>query len=117
MTKRVFLVISAISMAVASAASNVNVNLYQPTTVNGTTFKTGEAKFEVNGNKVVLKQGKVSAEAAVKVESNNTKYSFTSIVYKDGGDHSIKEIYVGGTTTRLVFDSASPATVSAAGQK
>jgi hypothetical protein len=57
MTKRVFLLISAISMAVASAASNVNVNLYQPTTVNGTTFKTGEAKFEVNGNKVVLKQG------------------------------------------------------------
>jgi hypothetical protein len=116
MTKRVFLVISAISMAVASAASNVNVNLYQPTTVNGTTFKSGEAKFELNGNKVVLKQGKVSAEAAVKVESNNAKYSYTSIVYKNGADHSIKEIYVGGTTTRIVFDSPSSAPV-AAGQK
>ena len=116
MTKRVFLVISAISMAVASAASNVNVNLYQATTVNGTTFKTGEAKFELNGNKVILKQGKVSAEAPVKVESNNTKYNFTSIVYRDGADHSIKEIYVGGTTTRIVFDSPSSGSI-AAGQK
>jgi hypothetical protein len=113
MTKRVFVLISAISMAVASAASNVNVTLNQPTTVNGTTFKTGEAKFELNGNKVVLKQGKVSAEAAVKVESNNAKYSFTSIVYKDG---TVKEIYVGGTTTRIVFDSPSSAPI-AAGQK
>jgi hypothetical protein len=114
MTKRVFLMISAVSMAIASAADTVNVNLYQPTTVSGTTFKTGEAKFLLKDNKVTLKQGKVAAEAAVKVESNNAKYSFTSIVYKD--DHSIKEIYVGGTTTRIVFDSPSSATM-AAGQK
>lgn len=114
MTKRVFLMISAISLAVASAADTINVNLYQPTNVNGTTFKTGEAKFLLKDNKVTLKQGKVAAEAAVKVESNNAKYSFTSIVYKD--DHSIKEIYVGGTTTRIVFESPTSASI-AAGQK
>jgi hypothetical protein len=114
MTKRVFLLISAVSLAIASAADTVNVNLYQPTTVNGTSFKTGEAKFLLKDNKVTLKQGKLEAEAAVKVEANNAKYSFTSIVYKD--DHSIKEIYIGGTTTRIVFDSPSSAS-SAAGQK
>jgi hypothetical protein len=116
MTKRIFLLISAVSMAIASAADTVNVNLYQPTTVNGTTFKTGEAKFELKDNKVTLKQGKVAVEAAVKVESNTARYAFTSIVYRDGADHSIKEIYVGGTTTRIVFDSPSSAPV-AAGQK
>jgi|HubBroStandDraft_2_1064218.scaffolds.fasta_scaffold64410_3 hypothetical protein len=114
MTKRLILLISAVTLGVASAADTVNVNLYQPTTVSGTEFKTGEAKFLLKDNKVTLKQGKLAAEAAVKVESNNAKYSFTSIVYKD--DHSIKEIYVGGTTTRIVFESPSSAP-SAAGQK
>lgn len=110
------LLIAAISVAVASAADTVNVNLYQPTTINGTTFKTGEAKFLLKDNKITLKQGKLSVETPVKVESNNAKYSFTSIVYKDGADHGIKEIYVGGTTTRIVFDSQASAPV-AAGQK
>src|ERR1700733_13381939 len=103
-----------VTRRVASTGDTVNVNLYQPTTVSGTTFKTGEAKFLLKDNKVTLKQGKVAAEAAVKVESNNAKYSFTSIVYKD--DHSIKEICGGGTTTRIVFESPSSAP-SAAGQK
>jgi hypothetical protein len=116
MTKRLFLLISAVSLAVAGASDTVNVNLYQPTTVNGTTFKAGEAKFLVEGNKVTLKQGKVAVEAAVKVESNTAKYANTSIVYRDGADHSIKEIYVGGTTKRIVFDSPSSAPM-AAGQK
>jgi hypothetical protein len=117
MTKAAFLLISAVSLAIASPADSVNVNLYQPTTVNGTTFKAGEAKVEIKDNKVILKQGKLTAEAAVKLEDNKAKYSFTSIVYRDGADHSIKEIYVGGSTRRIVFDSQSPATVSAAGQK
>jgi hypothetical protein len=116
MTKRLFLLISAVSLAVASPSDTVNVNLYQPTTVNGTTFKTGEAKIELKDNKVTLKQGKVTAEAVVKVEANKAKYSFTSIVYKEGSDHNIKEIYVGGSTTRIVFDS-QPSTSIAAGQK
>jgi hypothetical protein len=116
MTKRLFLLISAISLAVASPADTVNVNLYQPTSVNGTAFKTGEAKIELKDNKVIVKQGKVAVEAAVKVESNTAKYGYTSIVYREGSDHSIKEIYVGGTTKRIVFDSPSSAPV-AAGQK
>ena len=75
-------------------------------------------KHEMDGRQFIYSSSreprKVAAEAAVKVESNNAKYSFTSIVYKD--DHSIKEIYVGGTTTRIVFESPSSAP-SAAGQK
>jgi hypothetical protein len=114
MTKRMFLLISAVSLAFASPADTINVNLYHPTTVNGTTFKEGDAKIALQDNKVILKQGKVSAEAAVRVETNTAKYNLTSIVYKDGG--AIKEIYVGGTTKRIVFESPSSPS-SAAGQK
>jgi len=111
MTKRMLVLFSGISLAVASAASNVNVNLYQPTTVNGTQFKPGEAKLQIKDNKAVLKQGKVAAEANVKVEENSAKFNYTTISYRDS-DHQIKEICVGGTNTRIVFEAPADKTTS-----
>lgn len=104
MTKRLLLLVSVISLAVANAANNFSVNLIQPTVVNGTTFKPGDARIELKDNKVVVKQGKVTAEASVKVETNKAKYIYTSVGYKEGGDHQIRDISVGGTTTHIVFE-------------
>ena len=94
-----FALISA--LAIASAANSYRVDLYQATVVNGTTFKAGELKVEVKDNQVVLKQGKASAEASVKVESAKVKFPSTSVGYADG--NHIQEIRLGGTTTKLVF--------------
>jgi len=44
MIKRLLLLVSVMGLAIASAASNFNLNFYQPTVVNGTTLKIGEAK-------------------------------------------------------------------------
>ena len=64
------LLLSMVSLAIASAASNnVSLELFQNTVVNGTTFKAGAAKLEIKDNKAVLKQGKVVAEASIKVEA------------------------------------------------
>ena len=104
MIKRVLLLVSVVSLAVASAASNFNLNFYQPTVVNGTTLKVGEAKLEVKDNKAIVKQGKTSVEATVKVETANAKYLYTTVGYKDGDGHQIKDITIAGTTTKLVFD-------------
>ena len=104
MTKRALLMLSAISLAVASAASGYKVNFYQETVVNGTTFKAGEAKVEVEDGKVILHQGKTTAEASVKVETNKAKYVLTSVGYKDGVDHQIKDICIAGTTTHILFE-------------
>jgi hypothetical protein len=93
-----------VSLAVASAANGFKVDFYQPTTVNGTTFKIGEAKLEIKENKAVLRQGKTSVEAQVKVEENKGKYVYTTVGYKDGADHQIKDICVAGTTTHIVFE-------------
>src|ERR1017187_4163226 len=104
MIRRFAILLSALSLAVASAAgNNFRVDLYQPTVVNGTNFKPGEAKLEIKDNKALLKQGKITAEASVKVEANKDKYLYTTVGYKDGNTHEIKDICVAGTTTHIVF--------------
>lgn len=105
MIKRCLLVLSVISMAIASAASNTfRIDLYQPTVVNGTSFKPGEAKLEIKENKAVLKQGKTTVEASVKVESVKEKYLYTTVGYKDGSKNEIKDISIAGTTTHIIFE-------------
>jgi len=104
MIKRFLLLFSVISLAVASAANTFRVDLYQPTVINGTTLKAGEAKIELQEGKAVFKQGKTSIEASVKVETNKDKYAYTTVGYKEGGDHKIKDICVGGTTTHIWFE-------------
>jgi hypothetical protein len=104
MIKRFALLVSVIGLAVASAASNFNLSFYQTTVVNGTTLKVGEAKLEIHDNKAVVKQGKTSVEASVKVETAPNKYLYTTIGYKDGDNHQIKDITLAGTTTKLIFE-------------
>ncbi len=104
MIKRALLLVSVMGLAVASAASNFSLNFYQPTVVNGTTLKVGEAKLEIRDNKAIVKQGKTSVEANVKVETANSKYLYTTVGYKDADNHQIKDITLAGTTTKLVFE-------------
>jgi len=104
MIQRLVLLLSVVSLAVASAANNFHIDFYQPTVVNGTTLKIGEAKLEVKDNKAVVKQGKTTVEASVKVETAKDKFLYTTVGYKDGTDHQIKDICLAGTTMRLVFE-------------
>ena len=89
MIKRAFLLVSVMGLAIASAASNFSLNFYQPTVVNGTTLKVGEAKLELHDNKAVVKQGKTSVEATVKVETSNSKYLYTTVGYKDADNQAV----------------------------
>jgi len=79
MLNKALLLTSLVSLAVASAAGSFRVELYQPTVVNGITLKAGETKVELQENKVVLKQAKNTVEAAVKVETNKDKYTYTTV--------------------------------------
>jgi hypothetical protein len=103
MTKRLVLLFAMVSLAVASAGNVFSINLYQPTMVNGTAFKKGSAKLELKDNKAVLTQGKVSAEVSVKVEENKGKYVYTTVGYKEGTTHEIKDISLAGTTNHVLF--------------
>jgi hypothetical protein len=104
MLKRMGLLLGMVSLAIASAANSYSVSLYQPTTVGGTNLKVGDIKVEVKDNKATLKQGKTVIEVPVKTETAQQKFVYTSVGYKDGNNHEIKDISLGGTTTRLVFE-------------
>ena len=107
MVKRFTFGFAVLALAVASAASGYNVTFFEPVVVNGTTLKAGDYKVEVNDNKAILRQGKTVAESPVKVESNDTKYSKTTVRLTGT---QVDEIRVGGTHTRLVFEKNGVAT-------
>jgi hypothetical protein len=97
-----------LALAIASAASSYNVTFYDPVVVNGTTLKPGDYKVEVGENKVVIKRGRAIAESPVKVETNEAKYSSTTIRLGEGTQ--LEEIRIGGTHTRLVLEKTGVAT-------
>lgn len=80
------------------------VELFKPISVNGTQLKAGECKLQLSDNKVVFKQGKTTVEAPVKVEEGKQKYLSTTVSV-NGDTNQPSEIRLGGTTTKLLFES------------
>ena len=100
-------------LAVAGGHS-YNVSLFVPSRVGATELKPGQYKIEVNDQTAVIRQGKVQAESPVKVEEGDSKFATTVVRYGSSADGKsrIQEIRIGGTKTRLVFNSDTPATAS-----
>jgi hypothetical protein len=96
-------------MALASTKS-FTVTLYEPAVVGGTELKAGDYKCELKDQKLVIKRGRETTEASVKVENGDGKYASTSVRYNIGdGKSKVQEIRVGGTTMKLVLDQAGAA--------
>ena len=64
----------------------------------------GEAKLEIHDNKAIVKQGKDQRRSQRESGNVPNKYLYTTIGYKDGDNHQIKDITLAGTTTKLVFE-------------
>ena len=106
--KRALAVMFALGISVAYAASSYHVTLYKPTTINGPQLKAGDVKLELQGDKVVIKQGKTSIESSVTVENGTNKFAASSVGYVgDSSNNQIQEIRLGGTTTKLVFEAGA----------
>ena len=98
-----------VGLAIASAAQH-RITLYEESVVNGTTLKPGDYKLVIEGDKATLSRGKQKVEAPVAVQKSDAKYAATSVRYASGnGVQKVQEIRVGGTDTRVVFDSAASA--------
>jgi hypothetical protein len=95
------------AMAVVSAATSYKVTFYDPVVVNGTTLRPGDYSLQIKENMAIIKQGKVMAQAPVKIENSDKKFS-TNTVRLSGT--RIEEIHLGGTRTRVVFESKGSAT-------
>ena len=115
--KKALTLIFAIGISVAYAASSYHVTLYKPTTVNGTQFKAGDCKIELQGDKVVIKQGKTTAESSVTVQKGTQKFADTSVSYDgDSANNQVQEIRLGGTSTKLLFGGVEKTAAAGGGR-
>ena len=115
--KKALAVMFALGISAAYAASSYQVTLYKPTTINGTQLKAGAVKLELQGDKVIIKQGKTSVESSVTVQNGTQKFFDTSVGYAgDSANNQVQEIRLGGTTTKLLFE-ASDKTANAGGSR
>jgi hypothetical protein len=106
MKKKFLLAIAVAGLAIASAKTKAySIQLYEPAMLGNTTLTPGEYKVEVDGDKAMVRNGKIQSEAPVKVESADTKYNTTSVRFSNAdGKMHIQEIHVGGSRTKLVFN-------------
>lgn len=95
-----------LALAIASAASSYHFSIFQDSVLAGKDLKPGDYKMELNGDKAIIKVGKQTLEAAVKVESGTEKFPETSVRYSTAnGKMLVQEIRLGGTTTKVVFSN------------
>jgi hypothetical protein len=105
MTRKFLLSFAILAASALANAKTFSVTLFQPSVIGGSELQPGEYKLDLNESKVVIRSGKTSAEAQVKVETGDQKYSSTSVRYQNGdGKYRIQEIRLGGTKTKLVFN-------------
>jgi hypothetical protein len=109
--KKILFSLTTFALAVASASSNnFHLTLSDPTWVGSTQLKPGDYKVQIEGNKAMLKADGKAVEAPVKVETAEKKYGATSIDTKSVANKpQLQEIHVGGTNTRIVFQTAGTA--------
>ena len=92
-----------------ASGKSYTVTITDPVMAGATELKPGEYKLNVDNDKAVIHNGKVSAENPVKLETADLKYGTTSLVLVQGdGKMRIREIHLGGTKTKLVFTEAQP---------
>jgi hypothetical protein len=87
-------------------AKSYRLTLYEKSVLGSTELKPGEYTIELRNEQVVLKNGKVAAQATVKVENEASKFSTTTVRYSNGdGKYKITEIRLGGTNMKLVVNN------------
>lgn len=101
--------LSAASVLLGSTAT-YKVVIAEKVTVDGKELAAGDYKVEINDTTAVLRHGKDSTEVKVTTETNDSKYNATSVRFlQEGGKNKLQEIHIGGTKTKLLFDSANTA--------
>jgi hypothetical protein len=103
MMKKILTLVTFLGLAAIASAKSYSITLFEPSLIGGTELKPGEYTLELKEQKVVIHKGKQTSEAAVKVETADSKYSSTTVRYSNGdGKYHIQEIHLGGTNMKLV---------------
>ena len=105
MMKSLIFSFAIVALSIASAET-YKVSFAEPSVVKGQDLKAGDYRLDVKTNSVILQKGKQQIEVPAKVEAAAKKFSRTRILYNQkDGKFTVQEIELGGTTTKLTFDS------------
>ncbi len=104
MTKMLLTSFLLAALGIASAKT-YNVSFDHAVTVAGTELKAGGYRLDLDGDKVVITNGKQSVQSPVKVEQGDKKFGVTSVQFSntENGKMLVQEINLGGTKTKLIF--------------
>ena len=106
MMNKIVVFVAMLALAAVASAKSYSITLYEPSVIGGTELKPGAYSLELKDQKVVIRKGKQMGEAAVKVESADTKFSSTTVRYSNGdGKYHIQEIHLGGTNMKLIVNA------------
>ena len=95
--------LATLALGVASAASTYKVTIPSDTWAGDTQLKAGNYKVTVEGNQAVFTAGKQSVKVAASMETSTAKYSDTML---ESTNNKLSAIDLGGTNTKIVFNSA-----------
>ena len=103
--KKILLIALGVAGLAMAAGKSYSFTLYEPALLGPMKLAPGDYQVSVTDQKAVVRSGKTRCEAAVKIESAETKFGSTTVRFDNGdGKMHIQEIHVGGTKTKLVFD-------------
>jgi hypothetical protein len=104
--KKILMLFTVLALAAIASAKSYSLTLFETSIIGGTELKPGEYTLELKDQKVIIRKGRQSSVAAVKVETADSKYSDTTVRYTNGdGKYRIQEIHLGGTKMRLVVSA------------
>ena len=108
MFKKTLISFAFVAISIASAAT-FKVTLVDASIVKGTDLKAGDYQLNLKDNPITLVHGKKQVEVPAKVENSSEKYVHTRVLYSQvNGKLTIREIQLGGTTTKLTFANGVP---------
>lgn len=90
-----------------AASGTIKVNIFQDSVIEGKALKAGQYKLSMENGNAVLTAGKQSVSVPAREETEPNKISSTQLIFTDSTN--LQAIRVGGTNTKIVFDSAAPA--------
>ena len=106
MLKKILFVTAIFLLSVSTAsAKTFTVKLHQASVVEGKELKPGNYKVQLTETTATITNGRETVETAIKTEESAERFETTSVRYTDtDGKMKIREIRVGGTTTKVVFN-------------
>ena len=109
MNQTLRIAILSVAASAIAAAATYRVNIPVAVVLDGHELQPGDYRVEVDNDTAVLQKGKQKVEAKVRTETVDQKFDSTSISYvkTNGTSYNMGEIRIGGTKTKLVFDTAN----------